>query len=237
MPTGRQKFVNLMCGHVGHTQNVIGNFIMTISTTENIYSDFRATFKNTPEFIIDYYTKNTIYFNNIKSFKDKEELRQYIEMTCKYVEAIYLKDRFNSSIDLADKFIAFIDTEITRLNAQDLKDNWYYSFSFVKGMASYKLKDYKTAKVIFEKLVAYDNQNDNYYEWLQYAKHGLKMWVSKIIAIVSCILIVVEIFFKDYIASYTLRMTLNGLGFLGLTFSLAYDWYLKRSMRKKKRAV
>src|SRR4051812_43624208 len=117
-----------------------------------IYNDFRSSFENTPEFVIDYYQKNVDFFNNIKSFRDKVELGLFIEMTCKYVDAIYQKNRYNQAIELINQFQRLIDGEIDRLNANELKDGWYHSFQFVKAMASYKLYDYKTSTSLFKRL-------------------------------------------------------------------------------------
>ena len=64
---------------------------------ENIYSDYRINFVDKPDFVLDFYEKNAIYFNNIKAFKDKEELRQYIEIIGKYAESIYKKDWCNQA--------------------------------------------------------------------------------------------------------------------------------------------
>jgi hypothetical protein len=205
---------------------------MKENTIENIYSDFRSTFVDKPEFIIDFYNKNAIFFNNIKSFKDKEELKLFIEMTCKYVEALYLKDRYNMVVDTIDKQQVFIDQEILRLNATDIKDAWYYSISFVKGMASYKLKDFKAATQIFKELVSYDNQNDRYKNWLRYSLSGQRRWLVNAIYVVSMILIFTEMFFKSSITNNSIRQTLLGIGLLGIIGNSIYEYYIKRSFRK-----
>jgi len=202
------------------------------NSIENIYSDFRAKYVDKPEFAIDFYEKNSIYLNNIKQFQDKNELRFYIELVSKYAEAVYQKDRCNLAVDIVDKQQIFIDNEIQRLDADDLKDAWYHSLQFVKAMASYNLKDYKTATPIFKKLVQFDNQNDRYKNWLTHSQYGLKLWLVRTINIVCGGLLVAEMIFEAQIPNYYVRQTMLVVGLLGLLSNSAFEYYLKRNHRK-----
>ena len=202
------------------------------NSIENIYSDFRTNFINTPDFAIDFYEKNSLYFNNIKQFKDDEELRLYIELVSKYAEAVYQKDRCNLVVDIIDKQQLFIDKEIQRLNAEELKNDWYHSLQFVKGMASYNLKDYKTSTPIFKKLVQFDNQNDHYKNWLTHSKYGLKLWLVRAINIICIGLVVTEMIFKTQIPNYYIRQTILIVGLLGLLSNWSFEYYIKRNHRK-----
>jgi len=199
---------------------------------ENIYSDFRTNYNNTPEFAIDFYEKNSIFFNNIEQFEDKEELRMYIELVSKYAEAIYQKDRWNLAVDFVDRQQLFIDNEIQRLNADNLKNAWYHSLQFVKGMASYNLKDYKTATPIFKNLVKYDNQNDRYKKWLAHSTYGLNLWLVRTINVVCVGLLVIEIIFKSQIPNYYVRQTILLIGIIGLLSNWAFEYFLKQKYRK-----
>jgi hypothetical protein len=197
-----------------------------------LYNDFRTDFENSPDFVIDFYTKNIVFFNNISAFKDKDDLRYFIEMTCKYLEAVYQKDRYNQALDLVDKYLPFIDKEIYRLNADDLKDGWYFSFQFVKAMSLYKLKDYRKATPIFKTLTNIDPENDNYKSWLQYSVYGQRLWLTHLINIVAGLFIVAEIFFKSYISNYYVRQSLLAIGLLLLVGNGLYEYYIKRSFRR-----
>jgi len=200
---------------------------------QNIYSDFRTNYQNNPDFLIDFYKSNSIYLNNIKGFIDKQNLKFYIEIICKYAEAIYQKDHYNLAIDLIDEKQFFIDNEIKRLNAAELKDSWYYSLQFVKGMASYYLKDYKTATSIFKTLVQFDNQNDLYKIWLNNSQYGLNLWIVRTINIVCGILILTEIIFESRIKNFYVRISMLAIGLLGLLSNWTYEYYIKQSFRKK----
>ncbi|HUZ58493.1 MAG TPA: hypothetical protein VMU83_06915 [Hanamia sp.] len=200
---------------------------------ENIYSDFRTNYENNPDFSIHFYKANSIYLSNIKDFKNKQDLKYYIEIICKYTEAIYQKDHYNLAIDIIDEKQIFIDNEIKRLNADELKNRWYYSLQFVKGMASYHLKDYKTATSIFKKLVQFDNQNDLYKRWLTYSQYGLNLWLVRTINIFCAILVLTEIIFESRIKSFYVRISMLAIGLLGLLSNWTYEYYIKRSFRKK----
>lgn len=200
---------------------------------ENIYSDFRTNYENNPDFSIDFYKSNSIYLNNIKDFSDKQNLKFYIEIICKYIEAIYQKGHYNLAIDIIDEKQIFIDNEIKRLNADELKNSWYYSLQFVKGMASYHLKDNKTATSIFKNLVKIDPQNDLYKRWLTYSQYGLNIWLVRIINIVCSLLLLTEIIFESRIKSFYVRISILAVGLLGLLSNWTYEYYIKRSFRKK----
>jgi tetratricopeptide (TPR) repeat protein len=197
-----------------------------------LYNDFRTDFENSPDFVIDFYTKSSVFFNNIKAFKDEHDLRYFIEMTCKYVEAVYQKDRYNQALDLIDKYLPFIDNEISRLNADELKDGWYQSFHFVKAMSLYKLKDYSRATPIFKTLTNIDPENDNYKSWLRYSVYGQRLWLTYLINVVAGLFIVSDIFFESYISNYYVQQSLLGIGLLLLIGSGLYEYFIKRSFRR-----
>jgi hypothetical protein len=198
---------------------------------ENIYSEFNLDGKSA-DFPIVFYEKHSIALNNIQSFTEKKELKLYIEIICKYAEAVYHKDRFNSAIDIIDKEQLFIDKEIQRLNAEDLKDDWYYSLQFVKGMASYNLKDYKTSTPIFKKLVQFDNQNERFKGWLEYSKYGSNIWLVRTINIMAVGLLLIYIFCHSQIPNFYVRQTIALIALLGWLATTAYEIYIKRSHRK-----
>jgi hypothetical protein len=204
-----------------------------IKTIENIYNDFYLTFENNPDYVLDFYSKNALFLNNINSFSNKEQLRQYIELLSKYVESVYLKGYYNQAIDLVDNFQAFIDNEIDRFEAHEIKNSCYYSFQFVKGMSSYKLRDYKTSNIIFRALTKIDNKNDLYNKWLSYSTYGKRLWLVNTINILCGLIIIFEMFFKSSIPNYYVRQTLLGIGLLGLLSNWGYEYYLKRNFRKK----
>ncbi len=199
---------------------------------EKIYEDFRSSFEKKPDFVINFYSKNNLFFSNIKTFKNKEELRLFIEITWQYLNAIYQKDRFNDTVDNANRNLQLIDNEIDRLNANDLKDDWYNGVLHFKGMATYRLRDYKTSTPIYKYLTSADPKNGSFKNWLNYSSYGQKIWLVNTINIVCGILIVVYFFAKDYIELFEIRISILSIGFLGLMGNWAYEYYIKRSFRR-----
>lgn len=199
---------------------------------EKIYNDLRADFENSPDYVIDFYSKNNLFLHNIKTFTDKDELRLFIEIVWQYLNAVYQKDRFNETIDFADKNLNLIDSELIRLNADGLKDDWYNGILHFKGMASYRLRDYKTSTPIYKYLTTADSKNDSYKNWLNYSSFGQKIWLVNTINIVCGLLIAIEILFKEQIDSFGIRISILGIGFLGLIGNWGYEYYIKRSFRR-----
>ncbi len=89
---------------------------MTASTIENIYNDYRTASEYPPDYTFDFFTKNAIQFNNITTFKGESELKLYIQLIWQHLNALYQKDRFNDTADIANKHLKIIDSEIYRLN-------------------------------------------------------------------------------------------------------------------------
>jgi len=100
-------------------------------------------------------------------------------------------------------------------------------------MASYYLKDYKTATSIFKTLVQFDNQNDLYKIWLNNSQYGLNLWIVRTINIVCGILILTEIIFESRIKNFYVRISMLAIGLLGLLSNWTYEYYIKQSFRKK----
>lgn len=199
---------------------------------EKIYNDLRADFENSPDYVIGFYAKNTLFLNNIKTFTDTEELRLFIEIIWQYLNAVYQKDRFNETVDFADKNLKLIDSEVIRLNADGLKDDWYNGILHFKGMASYRLHDYKTSTLIYKYLTTADPKNDNFKNWLNYAAYEQRLWLVNTINIICGFLIVLEILFKEQIESFNISISILGIGLLGLLVNWSYEYYIKRSFRR-----
>lgn len=199
---------------------------------EKIYNDFRADFENSSDYVIDFYSKNNLFLNNIKTFTDKEELRLFIEIVWQYLHAVYQKDRFNETVDFVDKNLKLIHSELTRLNADELKDDWYNGILHFKGMASYRLRDFKTSTQIYKHLTKTDPNNDSFKNWLNYSSYGQRLWLVNTISILCGLLFVTVIVFQEQIQSFELRVSILGLGLLGLIGNWGYEYYIKRSFRK-----
>jgi hypothetical protein len=205
---------------------------MSPTTIENIYNDYRTAGKYSPDYALDFFAKNVTTLNNPDTFKDDGELKLYIELLWQHLNALYQKDRYNDTADNAIKYLYIIDSKINQHRQAFIKDDWYYGILLFKGMATYQLRDYKASSTIFKELTEHDPKNENYKKWLSYSTYGLHMWISKTITVVCGVLLLIEIFFKKYIPSFFLNISLDGIALIGLTGTLIYDYYIKRSFRK-----
>ncbi len=87
---------------------------MATETIESIYYDFRSNYDNTTKYTINTYNKSAIFLNNITTFKNKEELKMYIELSSKYAGALYQLKHYNDIVDFVDKKQQIIDSEIIK---------------------------------------------------------------------------------------------------------------------------
>jgi hypothetical protein len=208
---------------------------MSALSVFEIYNDFRTNYQADPDFTIDFRTKNSIFFNNYKSFKDADELCLFMELTAMYIQALYTKDRYNAVIDEAGKDLKVIDEAIGNLNPYQIKNQfkWYYEIIFVKAMAFYRLQDYKTCEKLFKELVSIDPQNDAFAIWLNHAKYRNRTFQIKIMYIICLVAIFSEAIFKSYnIGSYSIRIALLIVGIIGILSITGYEMWIKRSFRK-----
>ena len=206
-----------------------------MNSIENIYNNFRINYQDKPNFTLDFYNTNAVLLNNVKTFTDSEQLRLYIELLCHYLSAKYQKCHYNDILQIVDEKKPIIDKEISRLDSSKLKDNWYYGLIFYKGMASYNLKDYKTATPIFKELVNFDSKNDRYKNWLRYSQYGQRIWISQIINIACCAIFVLSFFAGEQILSPLANLWMVGSAFVGLTLATGYDYYIKYNSPQDKK--
>ena len=203
-----------------------------MTTIENIYNDYRTANEYPSYYTLDFFAKNAIPLNNLDSFKDDNELKLFIELSWQHLNALYQKDRYNDTADNAIKYLKTIDSKINQHNLPFIKDDWYYGILLFKRMATYRLRDYKTSTPIFKELTEHDSKNENYKNWLRYSKYGLHLWISKTITVVCGLLLLIEVFFKKYIPSFFIRISLDSIALIGFVGTLIYDYYIKRSFRK-----
>jgi len=207
---------------------------MAANTIQQLFNEYTSAPDDQPEYVLDFFMRNAIPFNNVNAFQNSDELHLYIELIWQYLNALYKKDRYNDTINNAIKYMLIIDSEIARLNSSSIRDEWYYGIFFFKGIAAYRLRDYKTATVVFKKLVNHDKKNENYKIWLSHSSYGQRMWISKTIMVACGLLLLTEIFFKKYLPSFMVKISLDGIALTGFIGTMIYDYYIKRSFRKKR---
>jgi tetratricopeptide (TPR) repeat protein len=206
---------------------------MSNLSVSEVYDDFRTNYQLEPDFTIDFHNKNSIFFNNYKSFTDDIELGLYIELVGLYIQALYTKNRFNIVIDEADNYLKIIDYTIENLKAYQLKTQcqWYYDIEFVKAMAYYRLQDYETSEILFKELVSVNPQNENFSIWLHHAKFHRRSKLMYMVYIV-CGVFVFSALISKTVVPFFIRISLLIIGFTAIICMSLYEMQVKRSFRK-----
>lgn len=208
---------------------------MSTSLITNIYDDLSYVLENDRKSILEFFTKNALVFNNLKSFNNKDDLSHYIVIASWYADSLNNKDRYNDTFELTNRTLEIIDSEIAKFDAYELRDDWYHYILFLKGTSSYNLRDFKTAVPIFKYLVKYDPKNEKYRNWLRHAVFRQRSRIVIVIYVVCGLLLFSEIAFKGFgLVSYTFRQTILIIGLLTALSTTAYEYYLKRNLRKSK---
>jgi len=201
----------------------------------DLYDELFYLLENDRSSVLDFFTNNTLVFNNLKTFSDKDDLNRYIVLTSWYADSLNKKDRYSDTFELINRILPIIDSEITRLNTPELKNDWYYFILFLKGTSSYNLHDFKTAIPIFKYLIKYDPKNEKYRNWLRHAVFRKRSRIVVVIYVACGILLFCEIAFKGFgLVSYTFRQTVLIIGLFTALSTTAYEYYLKRNLRKSK---
>ena len=208
---------------------------MSVSIIRKVYDEFRLTFENTPDFIIEFYSKNALILKNIYTFENTDDLKIYIELISKFAEALYFKRRFNEVLSYLDKCLNMINSEITRLNAPSVKNDWYYNILSVKAMSLYSVQDFKGSASLFKILIDQDPKNELYKNWYRYANYGLRSRYVKFIIILAALLLFAGTFFKSFIHYPLFKTLTTSTALLIITVSTCYDYYIKRSFKKAAR--
>jgi tetratricopeptide (TPR) repeat protein len=207
---------------------------MSFQTLDQIYTSFRAGFKDTPEFAIDFYKRNASVLDGLEHFASPSELKYFTEINWHYINALLQRDHYNQAIDEANITLPIIDFEAGRLNAPTVKDDWYCGILYLKGMAQYKLRNYKEAAPIFKTLLKEDPENDLYNKWYQNSLYGMRLrWVNAIWS-VSAIILLFVLFFEEFIPSKGARLAITIVGFSGVVGNLVYEYYSRRSYRRNR---
>lgn len=206
---------------------------MAVATLDSVYTHFKAGFNDSPEFAINCYEENAALFDNIKTFHSAEDLRYFLELNWHYINALFTKDHYNQAIDEANTIMPLVDSEMKRFNANELKNDWYYGIIFLKAMAHYKLRNYTVATPIFKELCNHDQHNDLYYKWYRSSVYGQRLRIVNAIWTSSAIILLFVLFFEEFIPSTSIKFVLTILGFLGIAGNLIYEYFARRSYRKK----
>jgi tetratricopeptide (TPR) repeat protein len=205
---------------------------MQTGKIEEINQNYLAAQDFSAEFTIGFFERNNTIFKNITTLEDENELKIYIRMVWRLLNAFYERENLNEIVDLATKYLKIIDHEMGRLNLTWTADDLYCRLILFKGMALYNLRKYKYSTAIFERLLADDPRNENYKNWLRHSKYAERIRISKTIRVVSIVSFLLEIFLEGYISSLAVQSVIVSIISCAYFSSLIYDIYSKRKFKR-----
>ena len=135
-----------------------------------IYSDFYEIAPDDYMGIIRLYEKNQLLLDNKSTFKDKYDFNDFALLLGQYVISLEKMGKYSKTVTYSDKLLHLIDLKKKEFDINQNDFTIYWSIMTSKGRALYSQKDYKKAISIFEKLLEWDSENDNFKNWLDATK-------------------------------------------------------------------
>ena len=179
-----------------------------MAEVSEIYSEFNEIGPNDSMGIIRLYEKNQILLDNKSIFYDKDDFTNYALLVGQYVISLETIGKYSKAIKYADRLLQLIDSksEEFEINQQDFTTYW--SILTTKGRSFYHLKDYRNSIPIFERLVAWDADNDYLKDWLDSSRSRKRNAINKYLYSISVILYFTEVFFGDKIGNQKIKLFL-----------------------------
>ncbi len=196
-----------------------------------IYSDFYEIDPNDSMGIIRLYEKNQLLLDNKSTFKDKDDFNDFALLLGQYVISLEKMGKYSKSVKYSDKLLDIIDLKKDEFNIIKKDFTTYWSIMTSKGRALYHIKDYKNSIPIFEELLEWDSDNDNFKNWLDAAKSRQRNSINKYLYIIASILIITEIFFGDQIGNPKIKLYMTGFGFIMFMIALINEYLMDKILK------
>ena len=159
---------------------------------EILYDDFYELDPNDYYGIIKFYESNILILENKSSFKDKADFEEFILLQCQYIISLEKTGKYRKTISKAEMVIKLLDNNSKTYNIDLNIYTTYWSILTSKGRAFYNLKDYKNSIPIFERLLEWDSDNDNFKNWLNASKSEKRNLINKYLYSLAFILFIVS---------------------------------------------
>ena len=196
-----------------------------------IYSDFYEIDPNDSMGIIRLYEKNQLLLDNKSTFKDKDDFNDFALLLGQYVISLEKMGKYSKAVKYSDKLLDLIDLKKDEFNITKKDFTTYWSIMTSKGRALYNIKDYKNSIPIFEELLEWDSDNDNFKNWLDASKSRQRNSINKYLYIIASILIMTEIFFGDQIGNPKIKLYMTGFGFIMFMIALINEYLVDKILK------
>ena len=200
-----------------------------------IYSDFYEIAPDDYMGIIRLYEKNQLLLDNKSTFKDKDDFNDFALLLGQYVISLEKMGKYSKTVTYSDKLLHLIDLKKKEFDINQNDFTIYWSIMTSKGRALYSQKDYKKAISIFEKLLEWDSENDNFKNWLDASKSRQRNSINKYLYIIASVLIITEIFFGDQFGIAKIKLYMSGFGFVIFMIALINEYLVDRILKMIKK--
>jgi tetratricopeptide (TPR) repeat protein len=200
-----------------------------------IYTDFYEIDPNDSIGIIRLYEKNQLLLDNKSTFKDKDDFKDFVLLLGQYVISLEKMGKYSKAVRYSDKLLNLIDLQGDEFDIDKRDFTTYWSIMTSKGRALYYLKDYKNSIPIFEELLKWDSDNDNFNNWLDASKSRQRNSIHKYLYIIASILIITEIFFGDQIGNPKVKLYMTGFGFIIFMIALINEYLVDKILKMIKK--
>ena len=200
-----------------------------------IYSDFYEIAPDDYMGIIRLYEKNQLLLDNKSTFKDKDDFNDFALLLGQYVISLEKMGKYSKTVTYSDKLLHLIDLKKKEFDINQNDFSIYWSIMTSKGRALYSQKDYKKAISIFEKLLEWDSENDNFKNWLDASKSRQRNSINKYLYIIASVLIITEIFFGDQFGIAKIKLYMSGFGFVIFMIALINEYLVDRILKMIKK--
>jgi tetratricopeptide (TPR) repeat protein len=202
---------------------------------EDIYSSFYDIGPDNSMGIIRLYENNQIILDNQTTFIDKDDFKEFVILMAQYVISLEKMGKYTKSIKYADRLLQLIDSKKDEFEILINDFTSYWSVLTSKGRSLYNLKDYKSSILIFERLLEWDSDNDNFRLWLDTSKSRKREFINRYLYIASSILIFTHLFIGDSIINPKIKNYMLGLGIILFIIALLNEHLVEKILKMIKK--
>ena len=201
---------------------------------QNIYNDFFEIDANNYMEIIRFYENNSLFLDNKSTFLNRDDFNDYVLVVAQFVISLENLGKYSKANKYSNKLLALIDNNVNKYGIKLIDFTPYWSILTSKGRALYYLKDYKNSAQIFDKLLIWDSDNDNFKNWRDSANRKKRNSINNYLYIIAGILLVSEIFLGEFFKIPKVRIYMSGFGFLLISIALFNDFLSKKNFKSGK---
>lgn len=206
-----------------------------MADTDDIFSNFYNLDPSDSLGIIRLYENNQIVLDNKTTFKDKDDFNKFVIFAAQYVISLEKMGKYKKSIKYADRLLQLIESKKDDFEIPINDFTSYWSVLTTKGRSLFNLKDFRNSILIFERLLEWDSENDNFRLWLDASKSRKRNLINQYLYIVSSILILSELIIRNSIENHKIKIFMLGLGLILFSIALFNEYFVDKILKMIKK--